>query len=256
MTFKDWIFSNRPSDNQTIAGQWGWLHITTLLVCIATIITLALVFRKRSEKARKIVIWILVGIIFVFEMSRRSINLIKTTDYSAHNLLHTLLPRPWCAIACWSLIASVLVNKKFFYNFASTTALLCAIIYFAYPGTGFNDKYIVFENVYSITTHGMLLITSITLITLKFTKFEYKNIWKELICLGFVFLYAILEIFVLKIEADPLYFMPGGDIQDIFGVQWGVYLTIYIIFVVIYLNMFYLIDDRKNVFKKRKKTAK
>lgn len=255
MSFRDWILSNRPSDNVAINGRWGWLHITTLVICIATIIILAIVFRKRSEKSKKIVLWVLVGLIFIFEISRRIINLIKTTNFTVGGVLGTLLPRPWCAIACWSLMISALVNKKFFYNFASITALLCALIYFAYPSAGFNDKYIVFENVYSITTHSLLLVTSITLITLNFTKFEYKDMWKELICLAVVYVYAILEIFVLKIESDPLYFMPGNEIQNIFGVGWGAYLVIYISFVILYFNVFYLIDDRKNVFIKRKITA-
>ena len=78
--------------------------------------------------------------------------------------------------------------------------------------------------------------------------------WKELICLAVVYLYAFLEIFVLKIEGDPLYFMPGGDIQEILGLTSGVlYILIYIVFVTIYANTFYLINDRKTVFKKRKK---
>ena len=112
------------------------------------------------------------------------------TDY-----LYTLLPRPLCAIACWSLIIATVFNKKFLYNFASMTALLCALVFFAYPGAGFNNQYILFENLYSIVTHSLLLVTSISLITLKFTKFEYKNIWKEGICLAVILAYVFLEIY-------------------------------------------------------------
>ncbi|MGN1200689.1 MAG: hypothetical protein ACI4R8_00290 [Candidatus Caccovivens sp.] len=255
MTFIDWIYSSYP--NPHINGQWGWLHIITLILCIGTIIALALIFRKRSEKARKIVIWVLVGLIFAFELSRRVINFCNMTGPLTWNsFLVTLLPRPWCAIACCTLMFSAIVNKRFFYNFASMSSLLCAIIFFAYPGVGFNNQYILFENLYSIVTHSLLLITSITLITLKFTKFEYKTIWKEAILYGIVLIYAIFEIYVLKIESDPLYFMPNGDIQDIFGISYGLYLPIYIIFILVYYNIFYLIDDRKKVFVKRKKNNK
>ena len=249
MTFKQWILSDFPGQ-QDKAGQWGPVHIAVLLTCIATVIALAFIFRKRSDKARRIVLWVLVGIILAFEITRRILNFIKMDNYTLENVLYNLVPRPWCAIACWTLIISAIVNKKFFYNFASITALLCAIIYFAYPGAGFNDKYFLFEQTYSISTHSLLLVTSITLITLKFTDFRYKGAWKELICLAVVYLYAALEVPYFK--NDPLYFMPEGDIQHILGVSYGLYLAIYIIFIAIYVNVFYLINDRKNVFKKRK----
>lgn len=250
MSFIEWITSSyeNPSKN----GQWGWLHITVLVLCVALIVGIALLFRKRSYKARRIVIWVLVSLILLFEIARRIINLCKTDDYSFNNLMHILLPRPWCAISCWSLIIATIFNKKFLYNVSCYTSLLCALVFFAYPGVGFNNVYILFENLYSIATHSLLLVTSISLITLKFTKFEYKTMWKELICLAVILGYTFLEIYALKIEADPMYFMPGNDVMEIFGVSYPVYLVIYILFIIIYVNAFYLIDDRKNVFKRRK----
>lgn len=103
--------------------------------------------------------------------------------------------------------------------------------------------------IYTLATHSLLLVTSITLITLKFTKFEYKTIWQEAICLAVILAYVFLEIYGLKIESDPMYFMPGNDVMDILGVGYPLYLVLYIIFIIIYFNIFYLIDDRKKVFK-------
>lgn len=254
MSFVEWITSSYP--NPGIDGQWGWLHITTLIICIASIVAISLIFRGgKYPKARKILLWVLVGILFAFELTRRIVNLCKTTDYSFTNILKILLPRPWCAISCWSIMISVIVNKKFFYNFTSITGILCAVIFFAYPGVGFNNQYILFENLYSIVTHSLLLIISILLITLKFADFRYKGCWKEAICLAVVFVYSILEIFVLKIEDDPLYYMPGNDIQEILGIQYGGFLVVYIIFVLIFINAFYLINDRKAVFRRKVKNA-
>lgn len=255
MSFLDWI--NSSYENPSINGQWGWLHITVLLLCVALIVIFALVFRKRSLKTRKFVIWVLVGFILLFEVARRIINLTKMGEGAdASDYLYTLLPRPWCAIACWSLIIATIFNKKFLYNFASMTALLCSLIFFAYPSVGFNNKYILFENLYSIATHSLLLITSITLITLKFTKFEYKTIWKEGICFAVILAYVFLEIYGLKIESDPMYFMPGNDVMEILGLGYSAYLVVYILFIAIYFNIFYLIDDRKFVFKKFNKKEK
>lgn len=245
MSFKDWIFSSYP--NPSISGQWGLMHILTLVLCVAVIVSVTLIFRNKSEKAKRIVLWVLAALILVFELTRRIVNLIKNTNWDATSVLYILLPRPWCAISCWATMISVLVNKKFFYNFASATSLICAIIFFAYPSVGFNNKYILFENLYSIATHSLILITSILLITLKFTKFEYKNIWKEAICFAVLLVYVFLEIYVLKIEGDPMYFMPNNDVMDILSISYGAYLPLYILFMLVYLNAFYLIDDRKSV---------
>lgn len=245
MTFKEWLFSsyNNPSTN----GQWGLLHILTLVFCAIAIIALTLIFRKKSTKAKRIVLFVLAGILLCFEITRRVVNLCKIQEGTAtlNSILNILLPRPWCAISCWAIILSVFINKKYFYNFTSISALLCAIIFFAYPGVGFNNKFLLFENVYSIITHSLLLISSICLITLNFTKFEYKKIWQEGICYGAVLIYAFIEIFILKIESDPLYFMPNGDIQEMFNFDYLTYLLIYIAFMFIYVNLFYLISHRK-----------
>ena len=251
MTAKDWFFSSYP--NPHVDGQWGWLHIVTLVICIGLIVAISLLLRKKSEKAKRIAVGILVGIILVFEIARRVINFCKTTDYGWNNVLKILLPRPGCAISCWLVIIAAIVNKKFFYNFASIIGILCAVIFFAYPGVGFNNELILFENLYSIVTHSLLLAVSILFITLKFTGFRYKNIWKELICFAVMLVYVFLEIYVLKIESDPFYFMPGNDVQEIVGMSYGLFLPLYICFVAIYFNIFYLINDRKSVFKRRKK---
>ena len=238
MSFLEWLYSSYP--NPSIQGQWGPLHICTLLLCIAIIVALALIFRNKSEKSRKIVVYVLVGLILLFEVARRIINLCKTEDYSLHNLLVILLPRPWCAISCWALMISVLVKKDWFYNFASTSALLCSLTFFAYPGVGFNNEYILFENLYSICTHSLLLVSSITLITLKFTHFDVKTLWQTLLCYAVVFFYAFLEIFALGIEDDPLYFMPNSDVQEILGLPYGAYVVVYALFIALYLFGFYL----------------
>ena len=250
MNFIDWINSAYP--NPHIDGQYGLLHIITMLLIAAVIITSTLLLKNKSEKNKRIFLIIIACIILFFEIARRVINFCKTTDYSFNNILRILLPRPGCAISCWLVIISVFVNKKFFYNFTSIIGLLCAVIFFAYPGVGFNNQFILFENLYSIVTHSLFLIASICLITLKFTDFKYKNIWKELVCLAVMLVYIFLEIYVLKIESDPFYFMPGNDIQEIVGFAYEIFLLIYLAFVAIYFNLFYLIGDRKNLFKKKK----
>ena len=94
---------------------------------------------------------------------------------------------------------------------------------------------------------------SITLITLKFTEFKYKNIWKELIVLAIIYIYSGLIVY-LNFYSDPMYYMPNGDIQaGILGIDYSLYITLYIVFLIVYINAFYLISERKNIFKKKNK---
>ena len=254
MSFHDWIFSITP-EGSNINGAWKLPHILTLVGCIAVIILFAFTVRKKDEKVRTIVIRILIGLILFFEIARRVLNFIRHDHVTLNDYLYTLLPRPWCAIACWTLIVAMFVNKKFFWNFASVTAFVCALIFFAYPEAGFTNKYVTFEHLYSIATHALLLITSLSLITLKFTKFDYKTAWKEGICLAVVYVYAFLEIFVMDISSDPLYFMPDNDVAKVLGgMSYGLYLPLYIVFLCVYFGSFYLaqyLSDKK----KNKKTA-
>ena len=240
MTFLEWLMSSYP--NPSIHGQWGLLHILTLVACIAIIVAFTFLFRSKSLKTRKIVLWCLVAILILFEVARRIINFSKTTDFSFQNVLHILLPRPWCAISVFLIIFAMCINKKFMYNFVSITGLLCAIAFFAYPGVGFNNQYILFENLYSIVTHCLILICSILMITLSFTKFEFKTMYKELVVLACVLTYALFEIYVLKIENDPMYFMPGNDIMEILGVSYPVYLILYVLVFALYFVSFYVIS--------------
>lgn len=247
MSFKEWLLSSYP--NPDIDGQWKPLHIIVLISAIAIIIAIPFIVKlfENKERARKIISWILVGAILTFEISRRIINLYKMPDRTLDEYLYHLLPRPWCAISCWSLIIARIFNKKFLYNFASITSLLCALIFFAYPGAGFNNQYVLYENLYSIGTHTLLLITSISLITLRLTDFRYNEFWKIAICYAIVYGYAFFEMHVLKISDDPLYFMPGNDVQEILSLDYPLFLVIYILFVIVYTNIFHIINDWKNV---------
>ena len=255
MTFLEWLFSSYP--NPHINGQWGLGHILTLISITIFVTLLSIVLNKfdNKGKGKKITLISLVILILLFEIIRRTVNIIKLNgNITLDNILKILLPRPWCAISCWVLILSVRINKNFFYNFASITSMLCSVIFFAYPGVGYNNQYILFENLYSIMTHTLLLTTSILLITLKFTKFEFKGIWNEALCLLGVYIYSLIEIFILKIAADPLYYMPNGDITHILGINsYPIYLLIYCVFIMMWGSIFYLISKIHKTRKKGKK---
>ena len=252
MTIRDWILSVYTTDNPTINGAWGTAHILVLISCTVLCVGLAFL-RKTPYKVRRSVNITLASLILFFELARRIINLYKmqyvefeTTAAFNDHLVYILVPRPWCAISCWLTIASPIINKKPLYNVASMCALICAIIFFSYPEAGFTNKIFLFENVYSIATHSLLLISGVSAITLGFCDFRYKrggsiknSALIELFILLSVYVYAFAEI-ILGIEADPLYFMPGSGVAKVLGVQYEIFLPAYIIFIILYFNLFYL----------------
>lgn len=255
LSLYDWIYSKYPSD-LAYNGQWKPLHIIILLLAISSIVGISFL-RKKDKRIKN---WLIVGIgiaLVVLEFSRRIINF-SNPYFEFSSVIRDLLPRPWCAISVWSLLLCTIIDKKFFYNFTAMSGIINCIIYFAYPVAGFENKAILFESVYSIGTHTLLIIGSVSLITLGFTDFRYKRetltkgALKELIAIIILYTYALIEIYILKIEADPLFFMPGNDVEDILGIPHTLYLVIYFAFLTLYFNSFYLIPMLKNYIKNKK----
>lgn len=255
-----WTYPTYPGK---FGGAWGYLHIFVLIFCALTIVGLFFIYKysKNKEKTKKIILISLSSLIALFEILIRFLYLMKRyyfvhPGYSYMNVFWIMMPKPWCAISCWLAIACPIVNKKFFYNLTSISGLICTCIYFLHPGVGYN--YVIFNDFYSLATHAILFTTSISLITLKFTEFKYKTIWKVAIGFALIYAYSFIEIFVFKFpeHGDPLYFMPNGDIQGIikgiipsFG--YAHYLILYIFFVLTFINAFYLFS-----LIKKKKTNK
>ena len=118
MTFTQWLFGG--IDNPFKAGQWRPLHIGTLLTCAALIIgfTFLVKHSKDQEKTKKIIVFSLAGAIAFFEVMIRFVHCMKLyyfhqPEMNGITLLWIILPKPWCAIACWSLMASIFVKKPF-----------------------------------------------------------------------------------------------------------------------------------------------
>ena len=209
--------------------------------------------KKKDDKTKRTVLFVIAGILLFFEITRRIINMTNPVTFTKYNILWVLLPRPGCAISVWLIILSPFINKKWFYNFASMISILCSVIFFAYPGAGFLNEYILFENLYSIVTHSLFFVGAFLILTLNLASFNYKNVKNELISLGGLIVYCFLEMAVLTknangdpLEADPFYMMPNNEVQEIVGLDYPVFLILYILFIAAYLSAYYFFN-RKNV---------
>jgi len=262
MTFSQWLFGG--IENPEVNGRWGLWHILTLVICVACIVGFHFIVKRAAhpEKVKRRILCTMAGLIAFFEVMIRFVYFMnlyyfKNPAMNGTGPVWILIPKPWCAISCWLLIACVFVKKPVFYNFASLSGLLCAVIFFAYPGVGYNNEIILFENLYSIVTHALLLTMSISLMVLKVTQFRYKHMGKLAILFALTYVYGLVQIFLLKTQTDPMYFMPNGDIQaGILHISYGLYLFLYILLIVVYVNAFHIIGDWAAVkaFFRRNKT--
>ena len=275
MTIRQW-FNLDPIDNPYVDNRWGALHITVLLISVALAVG-SFFLRKQKRGLRVGLVRVMAGLLLAFEITRRVIGLIQMDAFgtpigellASDGFWYCMLPRPWCAISVWLIILAAILDKTPLYNIASMNAIICFIIFFAYPTAGFNNELMQFENVYSIATHALLLVGSVSMITMGLTSFKYtRTKWynsalRELLAILLVFGYAFLQIFVLKIQtnADPMYFMPTGsmpgyvnEVQDIVGLSAPLYIAIYVIFLAFYFNLFFLIQMAVDKRKAKKNT--
>lgn len=205
-------------------------------------------------RCKRAVLFTYAAVILFFEIARRLVNLYKLESCDSFSLMHTLLPRPGCTISCWLIIISAVVNKRAVYNVTAIIAVLCGFAFFVHPGAGFNNEYMLFENVYAIITHSLLFTASVCCLTYGFTKFTLRGIWKDLLLLGVISGYVYWEICISGIEHDPFYFMPGSEIQTTLGLSYDAFICGYIAIVMFYVSLFYLIQrrtDNKRILKER-----
>ena len=138
MTFQQWLFEAGDFVNPPISGQWGFLHILTLVLCAACVVGSYFLVKYSSdkEKTARAIILTLACLLIFFEFSQRFVYTFRryyfhVADMQNYDMLWILIPKPWCAVACWTAAAAVFVKKKFFYDFAAIQGLICTLIYFA-----------------------------------------------------------------------------------------------------------------------------
>ena len=103
-----------------------------------------------------------------------------------------------------------------------------------------------------------MLVGAYLIVTLKLAKFNYKNVKWEAVSFGSLIIYSLLEMFVLKknangdpLELDPFYALPGNEVQEVIGINnYVLYFILYVLFISLYLSAFYFFGRER----KRKKS--
>ena len=234
MTFHDWWTNENNPTLPRSEYLFGTRHIIIILVAVLLAITLSVIFYKKSERAKWILLRIIASILLFFEILSRVVNLIIANSYTVESVCKIILPMHICSVAVWVLIIAVFSKNKLLLNFASIVGLIATISFLTFPAAGINRTYISFTCLYSIVSHMLGFVASILLLTLKLTSYEFKDFWKTFLCFVLMFAWGVLLDFVIfpgsdymYLRNDPLELNLGFPYQ----ILYAVLLTIYILLV-------------------------
>lgn len=236
MSFKDWWTNENNPSLPKSEYMWGTRHIIMLCVAVLGAIILSILFYKKSEKAKRILMKIFASVLLFFEIATRIVNLIIAESYSFGSVFKIIMPLHICSVAVWVLIIGIFFKNKFLLNFACIVGLLATFAFLLFPAVGINKTYISFTCLYSITSHTTGFIVAILLMTLKFVKFEFKDMWKVLICFALMFGWGALVDFVIIPGEDYMYLR--NDPLEL-NLSFPYHL-LYLAIILVYISLFYL----------------
>lgn len=112
MTFHDfWTNENNPTLPKS-EYLYNTRHILVLVGTVLACLILTLIFYKKSEKAKNILLYVLASILLFFEITSRIVNLIITDDYGFENIFKILVPMHICSVMVWVFIIAIFSHSK------------------------------------------------------------------------------------------------------------------------------------------------
>ena len=245
MSFHDfWTNQNNPSLPKS-EYLYGTRHIIVLALVIFTSIVLSLIFYRKSQKAKNILIVVLVSILLFFEIASRVVNLCIETDFSWQNIFKIILPLHVCSVMVWILIIAAFTRKQVLFNFAVIGGLLATAGFLLYPAVGLNRTYMSFTCLYSTISHSVGFVCAILLMTLGFAKFEWKKIWQPLLCFAIMFGWGALVDFVILPGSDYMYLRNDPLELNLSFPYHILYAAILIGYILIFYIVYWLIQKIK-----------
>ena len=248
MSFSDWWTNNNNPSLPKSEYLFGTRHIIMLVIAIVSAVGLSIIFFRKNYRAKRILLIVLASVLLFFEITSRVVNIIIEETYSLQRIFEILMPLHICSVAVWVVIIGVFSKNKVLLNFAAIIGLIATVGFLGYPAVGINRTYISFTCLYSITAHVTGFVLAILLMTLGFTKFEFKDIWIPFVCMAIMFAWGALVDFVILPGADYMY-LRNDPLELNIGFPYHI---LYAIFLSVYITIFYIVYFIKEKIKKRK----
>ena len=245
MSFLDWITNSNNPDLDKSEYLFGTRHIIMLAITFILCVGLSLLFRKRSEKSKNVLLYSLASILLFFEITTRIVNLWILDVYNVKTILDVLLPMHICSVMVWVIIIGIFSKSKILLNYSAIVGFLATLAFLLYPAVGINQKYMAFTNIYSTVSHMIGFTISILLMTLKRVEFKFSKIWQPYLCLIIMFTWGYLLNWVIFPGSDFMYMR-----NDPLGLELNFhYYFLYIPILIVYVLSFYVISA---CFKKKR----
>lgn len=238
MSFSDWwMDSNNPSLPKS-EYLYGTRHIVVLCLTLLACVVLTIIFFKRSEKAKKILFYVLGGIFLFFEILSRVVNLIVAQTYTLESVMKILLPMHICSVMVWIFIVAIFTRNKMLLNFSVIGGLLATSAFLLFPAVGLNKTYMSFSCFYSTFSHALGFVTVVLMMTLKQVQFVFKKIWQPFLCFAIMFAWGALLNFVIFPGSDYMYMINDPlELNLPFPYQ-----ILYVVVISAYITVFYFFD--------------
>lgn len=237
MSFVDfWTDKNNPSLPKS-EYLYNLRHIIVLVLTALLCVSLTLIFRKRSKRAKDILFYVFGGIFLFFEITSRVVNLIIEESYTWQSVLKIILPMHICSVMVWVFIIAIFTKKQFLLNFSCIGGILATIAFLLYPAVGLNKVYMSFTCLYSTISHMLGFVCCILIMTLGYAKFEFKKIWQPLVCFAVMFCWGAILNFLIFPGSDYMYMV--NDPLEL-GLPFP-YQILYAGILLLYTTAFYLV---------------
>lgn len=220
-------------------------HLITLALAIIATIVLVLAFKNKSDKTKRVVLWVFFAIFLAFEILSRVFNIIKGGD-----LFKILAPMHFCSIMVWIIIVSIALNKKPLYSISALGGLLATTAYLLYPAVGLNVEVLNFSAFYSIFSHTLGFVASVWLIACGFTSYKFKNMWHSLVFAGAVIGYSAILNFVIYPGENYMYYVKNPFPFEIGAWFQVLYAAVVLTYISIFYVTYYFVKKHKNKISK------
>ena len=185
--FFAWLFSQNNSTLQiTLFDLW---HIMYLFITVGMAVFFPLFFKNRSESARDRVIKIFAYLVIGFYVADFFI-MPLSDSYSGISTYK--LPFNICTLMA-VLVPFVEFNKKFapIKDIVVTLSITSSLMWMCYPGSALGGQppfsYVIFQ---TFMYHGVLFAWGVLCLTLGGVRLSFKTIWKELVGILCILLWA------------------------------------------------------------------
>lgn len=248
MSFQDWWTNNNNPSLPKSEYLYGTRHIIVLCLVVIACIVFSLLFYKKSERAKWILLKVFASILLFFEVVSRIVNLIIAENYTLETVTKILLPMHICSVMVWVFIIAIFSKCEMLLSFGTIGGLLTTVAYLLFPAVGLNKVYISFSCFYSVFSHSLGFVTAVLMITLGVAKFEFKKIWQPFVCFAVMFAWGAILNWLIFPGSDYMY-MRNDPLE--LGLPFP-YQILYVVAIAIYIFLFYFITWLVKKIKYRK----